>query len=147
MKLVAFFFREGSSVVFAGLIAAFAYFQSQSGPTQNGLEGGAVWLRQDHVGMFVVAAVSIGYLALQMAMAAFARVGQDRPMVDVFFSFVPLIALIVVAVLVFANSLVLSAFSVLALAIAGAVVLMDIVFNSQILFKINRLANDFVQMR
>lgn len=133
---VSFVFREGTSVLYAGAVVAFALLDLER-----------LGLTETALGMFIVAIVSLVYLAVQMAMAAFTRVGDDRPTVDLFFSFIPLVALITVAVLAYVEFTALSRFQILGLVIAGAVVMMDVVLNTQVLFKINRLATDFVQMR
>lgn len=136
MKVLGFVFQEGSSFFYAALIIGFALIKAPF------LE-----LPHDHVGMFVITMVSLGYLAIQMSMASFAKVGEDRPLVDLFFSFFPGFALVIVTVLAGVGVVELEAFHVLGLLIAAAVVLMDIIFNTQVLFKMNRLATDMVQMR
>jgi len=135
-KLLGFIFQEGSSLLFAGLIVAFAMMDLP-----------ALELPQDHIGMFVITVVSLIYLALQMSMASFAAVGQDRPLVDLFFSFIPAFAMVVIVVLAAVNAIELTQFDVLGLVIASLVVVMDIIFNTQVLFKMNRLATDLVQMK
>jgi len=135
-KIIGFIFQEGSSLLFAGLIIAFAM-----------MELPALELPQDYVGMFVITVVCLIYLALQMSMASFAAVGQDRPLVDLFFSFIPAFAMVVIIVLASVNALELTQFDMLGLGVASAVVVMDIIFNTQVLFKMNRLATDLVQMK
>jgi len=93
-KLLGFIFQEGSSLLFAGLIVAFAMMDLP-----------ALELPQDHIGMFVITVVSLIYLALQMSMASFAAVGQDRPLVDLFFSFIPAFAMVVIVVLAAVNAI------------------------------------------
>lgn len=136
MKILGFLFQEGTSVMFAALILLFALVQ-------------APFLQLPHsdIGLFAVTMVSLGYLSIQMSMAAFAQVGQDRPLVDLFFSFFPLFAIVIVVVVAAVSPLSLSLFDIMGLVIITAVVMMDVIFNTQVLFKINRLATDFVQMR
>jgi len=110
-KLLGFIFQEGSSLLFAGLIVAFAMMDLP-----------ALELPQDHIGMFVITVVSLIYLALQMSMASFAAVGQDRPLVDLFFSFIPAFAMVVIVVLAAVNAIELTQFDVLGLVIASLVV-------------------------
>ena len=136
-KAIGFIFQEGSSFLFTLLILGFAF----------GVNISFLQLPQDDVGMFVITIVSLGYLSLQMAMASFAKVGEDRPLVDLFFSFFPMIALIVIVVLAGVGVVKLQIFHMLGLMVAGCVTLMDIIFNTQVLFKMNRLATDMVQMR
>jgi hypothetical protein len=83
---------------------------------------------------------------MQMGLAAFARVGQDGPLVDLFLSLIPLITLVVILVLDLVGKIPLSLFQWFGLGIALVVVVMDLVFNTLILFKMNRLANDYVPM-
>ncbi len=135
MPIVRFLFREGSPFVFSVFIALFSL---QNIPFLS--------LPADAFGMFVVGAFSLAYLSMQMALIAFSRVGRDGPLLDLFLSLIPLITLIILAVLDIVGKLDLSLFQILGLGIAGIVVLMDIIFNTLVLFKMNRLASDFVQM-
>ena len=136
MKIVSFLFREGSSVIFALLILGFALIKLE-------------FLQVPHTatGMFIVSVVSLIYLGLQMAMAAFTKVGDDKPTLDMFFSMLPMFALVIIGVLAVVGATELSGFHLMGLLIAGGVVSMDVVLNTQVVFKINRLATDFVQMR
>ncbi|PHS28178.1 MAG: hypothetical protein COA85_03920 [Robiginitomaculum sp.] len=136
MGFVRFLFREGSPFVFSVLIVLFSL---QTIPILS--------LPDSAIGMFVATAFSLGYMGIQMGLSAFARVGKDGPVVDLFLSLVPLITLIIIAVLDIVGKMPLSLFQMLGLGIAAIVVLMDIIFNTLILFKMNRLANDFVQMQ
>ncbi|MBB36023.1 MAG: hypothetical protein CME88_01225 [Hirschia sp.] len=136
MKFIAFFFREGSSVLYSIYLALFAltdicFFC---------LNGGAY-------SMFIVALIGLGYLCLQNAMAAFSLVGNDRPLFDFFFSLLPLFTLAMIAVLSVVGSIHLSSFETLSLWLAAIVCLIDVVFNTQVIFKMNRLATDMVQMK
>jgi hypothetical protein len=136
MGFVRFLFREGSPFVFSVLIVLFSL---QSIPILS--------LPDSSFGMFVAAVFSLGYMGIQMGLSAFARVGKDGPVVDLFLSLVPLITLIIIAVLDIVGKMPLSLFQMLGLGIAAIVVLMDIIFNTLILFKMNRLANDYVSMQ
>lgn len=136
MKLVAFIFREGSSILYSAYLALFAMTDF----CVICLDGGAV-------SMFVIAVIGLLYLSLQNAMAAFSIVGNDRPLLDFFFSLLPLFTLATIAVLSIVGSLTLTRFEVLSLFLAAIISLMDIVFNTQVIFKMNRLATDMVQMR
>ena len=80
-------------------------------------------------------------------MAAFSIVGVDRPLLDFFFSLMPLCTLAMIAVLTVVGSLTLSSFESMALWFAAAISLIDVVFNTQVIFKMNRLATDMVQMK
>ncbi len=133
MALVRFLFREGSPFVFSALIILFAL------PVLD--------VPEDATGMFAVSVACLAYLAIQMGLTAFSRVGMDGPLVDMFLSLVPMITLIIIAVLGFTGQLPLSVFQQYSLGLAAVVVAMDIVFNTLVLFKMNRLANDFVPMR
>ncbi len=99
------------------------------------------------MGMFAVSTACLTYLSIQMGLTAFSRVGMDGPLVDMFLSLIPMITLIIIAVLGFTGQLQLSVFQQYGLGLAAMVVGMDIVFNTLVLFKMNRLANDFVPMR
>ncbi|PHR62461.1 MAG: hypothetical protein COA47_03545 [Robiginitomaculum sp.] len=136
MGILKFLFREGSSFIFGAFIVLFAmrFFSYYAWP-------------EDALGMFAFSAFCMAYLAMQMGLAAFAKVGHDGPVVDLFLSIIPLIALIVIAVLQIVEEIPLSMFQMYALGLAAIVVLMDITFNTLILFKMNRLANDYVQMK
>lgn len=136
MKFIAFIFREGSSVLYSIYLALFAMTDF----CVVCLEGGAF-------SMFAVAVIGLFYLALQNAMAAFSIVGNDRPLLDFFFSLLPLFTLATIAVLAIVGSLTLTKFEVLSLSLAAMISLMDIVFNTQVIFKMNRLATDMVQMK
>ncbi len=136
MPFIRFLFREGSPFVFSVLIVLFSL---QNIPFLS--------LPNNASGMFIATLFSLIYLAMQMGLSAFARVGKDGPLVDLFLSLVPLFTLIIIAVLQIVGKLPLSVFQMLGLGVAAIVVLMDIIFNTLILFKMNRLANDFVPMR
>lgn len=133
--MLQFIFREGSSVIFSILIAAFVFATA------------ALNIEPGYVGMFTVALVIMIYLALQMGLAAFAQVGQDKPLLDLFFSLLPMITLVVIAVLAMTGMVALTMFHVLSLVLAALAVVLDVVFNTQVVFKMNRLATDMVQMR
>ncbi len=135
MAIVRFFFREGSPFVFSVFIVLFSL---QSIPLLS--------LPDSAFGMFIASLFSLIYLAMQMGLSAFNRVGQDGPLVDLFLSLIPLFTLIIIAVLFVVGKMPLSLFQVLGLGTAFIVVMMDIIFNTLILFKMNRLASDFVQM-
>lgn len=135
MKFIAFFFREGSSILFSIYLALFAM-------TDLCL----ICINGSAYGMFVVAVIGIIYLCLQNALAAFSAVGHDRPLLDFFFSLLPLFTLVMIAVLTFVGTLVLTEFEVLALWLMAAFSIIDVVFNTQVIFKMNRLATDMVQM-
>ncbi|PHS21580.1 MAG: hypothetical protein COA85_12895 [Robiginitomaculum sp.] len=136
MSFVRFLFREGSPFVFSVFLVLFSL---QNIPMLS--------LPDSSFGMFVAAAFSIGYMGIQMGLSAFARVGKDGPVVDLFLSLIPLFTLLVIVVLDIVGKLPLSMFQIFGLAIAAMVVLMDIIFNTLILFKMNRLANDYVAMQ
>lgn len=136
MSFIRFVLGEGSSIIFSGLLVAFVYMT----PAES-------WFPHDMFGLFLFTLCSLGYLALQMSLAAFARVGQDRPLLDLFFSIIPMFALFGIVLLASVKQVELVAFHFYALTIAAIVVVMDVVFNSQVVFKMNRLATDMVQMR
>ena len=136
MKIVLFFFREGSSALYALYLAMFALTDSC-----------VVCLTDNANSMFIVALIGLVYLCLQNAMAAFRIVGNDRPLLDFFFSLLPLFTLAMIAVLAMVGSITLSHFQTLALWFAAIVSLIDVVFNTQVMFKMNRLATDMVQMK
>ena len=136
MAVIRFLFREGSPFIFSALIVLFAL---NTGPF--GL------IPANTMGMFGVFMVVLAYLAIQMGMVAFSRVGMDGPLLDMFLSLAPMVTLIVLAVLAIAGKLPLSTFQQLGLWFAAMVVAMDLIFNTLVLFKMNRLANDFVPMR
>jgi hypothetical protein len=133
MPVIRFLFREGSPFIFSVLIVLFSL---QTIPILR--------LPDDFIGMFIATLFSLIYLAMQMGLTAFARVGKDGPLVDLFLSIIPLITLIIIAVLDIVGKMPLSLFQMLGLGVAGVVVLMDIIFNTLVLFRMNRLANDFV---
>ena len=136
MSFVKFLFREGSSILFALFLLAFVYLTPEQGffPHTTG-------------GLFFMTLLCLGYLALQMGMAAFAQVGHDKPLLDLFFSLIPMFALFGIVLLAAIGQVALSGFHVYCLIIAGLVTVMDVIFNTQVLFKMNRLATDMVQMR
>ena len=136
MKFIAFWFREGSSVLYSIYLALFA----MSDICVICLNGGVM-------SMFIVAAIGLAYLSLQNAMAAFSLVGTDRPLLDFFFSLTPLFTLAMIAVLSIVGTLTLTKFETLALWLAAIISFMDVVFNTQVIFKMNRLATDMVQMK
>ncbi len=136
MTFVRFLFREGSPFVFSVLIVLFSL---QNIPLLS--------LPENAIGMFIVSLFSLTYLSMQMGLSAFARVGKDGPLVDLFLSLIPIITLIVITVLQVVGKLDLTMFQMLGLGTAAIVTLMDIIFNTLILFKMNRLASDFVQMQ
>ncbi|VAV99568.1 hypothetical protein MNBD_ALPHA06-1339 [hydrothermal vent metagenome] len=140
MGIIRFLFREGSPFIFSLAIVVFSL--------QFLLVDMAPFLAipENYVGMFVVTMFCLAYLIMQMGMAAFARVGQDGPVVDLFLSLVPLITLVIIVVLKLVGEIPLTLFQSFGLGIAAVVVMMDIIFNTLILFKMNRLANDFVSM-
>lgn len=134
MKFAIFLLREGSSILFAALVFAFSFIQV----------GQAQW----PTALFIVTLVCLTYLAFQMALAAFTRVGNDKPLIDFFFSMFPMFALIIITVLAVTGTSVfgsLDKLHIYGFVIAGVVTMMDIIFNTQTVFKINRLATDFVQ--
>lgn len=135
MKLLSFWFREGSSLIFAIFILAFSMF-------------GNLGIPDDATGLFTVTMIALGYLGLQMALAGFARVGQDKPLLDLFFSLLPVFALFAVIVLEFVGQDPLTTrFEWYAATTCGVVAVWDVIFNTQVVFKMNRLATDMVQMR
>ncbi len=136
MRIVTFIFREGSSILFALFLLLFAV-------------SGRVFadVPPNYVGMFFVALVCMGYLGVQMAMASFAEVGQDKPLFDLFFSLIPGIMLVIIGVLLVVGLLSVSSFHILGMTLAAVVVAMDVVFNTQVVFKMNRLATNIVQMK
>lgn len=136
MPMFRFLLGEGSSIIFSLLLLAFVYSTPANG-----------WFPHDMVGMFIVAISCLAYLGMQMSLAAFARVGQDKPIFDLFFSIVPLFALFGIVLLASVGQVALVSFHFYALIIAAAVTVLDVVFNTQVVFKMNRLATDMVQMR
>ncbi|ACT58632.1 hypothetical protein Hbal_0938 [Hirschia baltica ATCC 49814] len=104
-------------------------------------------LGTEAAGMFAVAIVCLIYLSLQSGMAAYSSVGNDRPIFDFFFSLAPLFTLLMIAVLSVVGATTLSTFESLSMWLAFAITMMDVVFNTQVIFKMNRLATDMVQMR
>jgi len=140
MGFIKFLFREGSPILFSIALVAF------------GLESlvvkyvPALAIPETFVGMFAVSLICLSYLIVQMGLSAFAKVGHDGPLVDLFLSLIPLITLIILAVLGFVGKVPLTQFQILGFGVATVVVMMDIIFNTMILFKMNRLANDYVQM-
>lgn len=136
MSFIRFLLGEGSSLLFSGLLVGFVYMT----PAES-------WFAHDIFGLFLFTLCCLGYLALQMSLAAFARVGQDRPLLDLFFSIIPMFALFGIMLLASVRQVELVSFHFYALTIAAIVVVMDVVFNSQVVFKMNRLATDMVQMR
>jgi hypothetical protein len=140
MPVIRFLFREGSPFIFSAFIVLFSL--------QFITESYLPWARipENFVGMFAVTLFCLAYLIMQMGLAAFARVGQDGPLVDLFLSLIPLITLVVILVLDLVGKIPLSLFQWFGLGIALVVVVMDLVFNTLILFKMNRLANDYVPM-
>ncbi len=135
MRVFRFLFREGSPFVFTALIVLFSV---QITPM--------LALPANAYGMFIITVIALIYLGMQMALAAFAKVGHDGPLIDLFLSMVPLIALIIIEAFAFAGMIHLDTFQHMGLIIALAVIVMDLGFNTQVLFKMNRLASDFVQM-
>ncbi len=133
--MIRFIFREGTSILFSIVIVIFTYASSLLDVESN------------YVGMFGVALVALIYLGVQMQLAAFSRVGEDMPLIDMFFSLIPLITLVVIGVLALTGMAPLSLFQVLSLVLAGVVTMLDVVMNTQVVFKMNRLATDMVQMR
>lgn len=140
MAVVRFLFREGSPFIFSLVIVIF----SLEYLTTNYVSFMAI--PTNYAGMFAVTMISLLYLIMQMSLTAFAKVGQDGALIDMFLSLVPLVTLIIVAVLAAVGQIDLSMFQILGLGVAAVVTLMDILFNTLVLFKMNRLANDFVQM-
>jgi hypothetical protein len=136
VRIVTFIFREGSSIVFALFLLAFAF----SGRLVETFP-------PNYVGMFLVALVCLIYLGLQMAMASFTVVGEDKPLFDLFVSLIPGIALVVVGVLLAVGMVKLPLFHILGLTVAAVTVILDVIFNTQVVFKMNRLATDIVQMK
>jgi len=133
MAIIRFLFREGSPFAFSALIVVFALPYLP--------------VPENAIGMFAVSVACLAYLSVQMGLTAFSRVGMDGPLVDMFLSLIPMITLIVIAVLGFVGQIQLSVFQQFGLGLAAMVVAMDILFNTLVLFKMNRLANDFVPMR
>ena len=136
MKFISFWFREGSSLLYAGYLAAFAM-----------REDCLICLEGDSRSIFVFAVIGLFYLALQNAMAAFTLVGNDRPLMDFFLSLAPLFTLAVIAVLAVVETISLTQFEILCLTLAGLICLLDTIFNTQVVFKMNRLATDIVNMK
>lgn len=136
MKYLNFFFREGSSVMFSIYLAAFALTDFVIIP-----------LGTEATGMFSVAMVCLVYLSLQSGMAAYSRVGNDRPIFDFFFSLAPLFTLLMIAVLSIVGAAQLTLFESLSMWLAFVITMMDVIFNTQVIFKMNRLATDMVQMK
>ena len=136
MKFIAFFFREGSSVLYSAYIASFALNQ-----------GCLICLNGGSRSMFIVALIGLAYLAMQNGMAAFSRVGNDRPLMDFFFSLLPVFTLAMIAVLILVKVVTVTSFEAMALWLAAIISFIDVVFNTQVIFKMNRLASDMVSMR
>ncbi len=136
MPILRFLFREGSPVIFSIVIVLFAL--------QNLM---IIAVPENVVGFFAVMVICLIYLSTQMGLTAFSRVGQDGPLVDLFLSLIPIITLIILAVLNIVGNIALSQFQMLVLGTAAIVTMMDIIFNTLVLFKMNRLASDFVQMK
>jgi len=136
MKAISFFFREGSSVLFSIYLLVFALTDFCVVCAGTGAEG-----------MFAVAVVCMIYLSLQSGMAAFSKVGNDGPIFDFFFSITPLFILLMIAVLTAVKAATLTSFEVLGLLLAFFVTMIDVIFNTQVVFKMNRLATDMVQMK
>ena len=136
MSFFRFLLGEGSSIVFSTFLLIFVYTTPEGG-----------WFPHDVPGIFIVTLCCLAYLGMQMSLAAFARVGQDKPLFDLFFSIIPLFALFGIFLLSSVGQATLSTFHVYALIIAAVVSVMDVVFNTQVVFKMNRLATDMVQMR
>ena len=141
MAIVKFFFKEGSPVIFSLIIVIFSleYLTSNYVPFMAVLANFA--------GMFAVTMICLGYMIIQMGLTAFAKIGKDAPLMDLFLSMLPLITLVIIAVLSMVGQVQLTMFQILGLGIAAVVVVMDIIFNTLVMFKMNRLANDFVQMQ
>ena len=136
MSFFRFILGEGSSIVFSIVLLAFVYVTPEGG-----------WFAHNVFGIFLFTLGCLAYLGMQMSLAAFARVGQDKPLFDLFFSIVPLFALFGIVILSSVQQVTLAAFHVYALIIAAVVTVMDVIFNTQVVFKMNRLATDMVQMR
>lgn len=136
MKLVSFIFREGSSILFSIFLLVFAL-----------TELCVVCVGIGAAGMFSFAMICLIYLSLQCGMAAFSRVGHDGPIFDFFFSLTPLFALLMIAVLAVVKVITPTGFEVMALLLAFFCTLIDVIFNTQVIFKMNRLATDMVQMK
>lgn len=136
MKYLSFFFREGSSVMFSLYLVVFALTDFV-----------IINLGEGAAGMFSVAMVCLLYLSLQSGMAAYSKVGNDRPIFDFFFSLTPLFALLMIAVLSIVKVASLNMFESLGMWLAFAITMIDVVFNTQVIFKMNRLATDMVQMK
>ncbi len=136
MRIFHFMLREGSSILFSIYLMLF------------GMLNFCIACGSDNTGaMFVVSAICMAYLALQCGMASFSRVGNDQPLFDFFFSLLPLFTLLMIAILAIVGSVTLSGFKIMALILATAATLIDVVFNTQVIFKMNRLATDMVQMK
>ncbi len=136
MKYLSFFFREGSSIMFSLYLVVFALTDFV-----------IINLGEGAAGMFSVAMVCLLYLSLQSGMAAYSKVGNDRPIFDFFFSLTPLFALLMIAVLSIVKVVSLNMFESLGMWLAFAITMIDVVFNTQVIFKMNRLATDMVQMK
>ncbi len=136
MSFIRFLFREGSSILYSLFLLAFSYMTPAEG----------VW-PHSVVGLFAFVVICLAYLGMQMAMAAFASVGHDKPLFDLFFSIIPLFALFGIVVLAAVDQVKLAPFHVYALTISAAIAFLDVIFNTQVVFKMNRLATDMVQMR
>ncbi|MFC7291158.1 hypothetical protein [Hirschia litorea] len=136
MKFLNFFFREGSSIMFSLYLTVFALTDIV-----------IINLGTGAAGMFMVAIICLIYLSLQSGMAAYSNVGNDRPIFDFFFSLAPLFTLLMIAVLSMVNATQLSTFESLSMWLALVITLIDVIFNTQVIFKMNRLATDMVQMR
>lgn len=136
MSFFRFLLGEGSSIVFSLLLLVFVYSTPEGG-----------WFPHTVPGIFIVTLCCLAYLGMQMSLAAFARVGQDKPLFDLFFSIIPLFALFGIVLLSSVDQVTLAGFHVYSLIIAAVVSIMDVIFNTQVVFKMNRLATDMVQMR
>lgn len=136
MAIVRFLFREGSPFIFSIVIILFSLQKFSP-----------IAVPENIIGFFAISVACLIYLSMQMGLTAFSRVGQDGPLVDLFLSLIPIVALIILAVLNIVGKVPLSLFQMLGLSVAAIVVMMDIIFNTLVLFKMNRLASDFVQMK
>ncbi len=136
MKFLNFFFREGSSIMFSLYLTVFALTDIV-----------IINLGTGAAGMFMVAIICLIYLSLQSGMAAYSNVGNDRPIFDFFFSLAPLFTLLMIAVLSMVKATELTTFESLSMWLALVITLIDVIFNTQVIFKMNRLATDMVQMR
>lgn len=128
-SLATFWVREGSSLAFSAFILFFAYFTPASGVVQHTVGG-----------LFIAAMAALFYLALQMSLAAFSPASRTRSYIDLTFSLIPLLVLLLVFALGAAGRAPITTFHVYAMLIMAAVVLLDVVFNTQVMFRIVRLA-------